>query len=480
MFFEFNFDEPGLGRELAALDTLVSTLSSRGVAVTVDRPLPPCIETSPPPSPGPGVTWLGERHAVLGHDLFYAPHLRGPNELLRPFTDVAARCLACSHYRDLSCRGIPGAKFAATRARLMESLGARGYRAVVRDFRSSSIVTGSFCKNRCRFCYDKCLAPDIVYRAPLLGPEEIGHFAYYLGSTAGLLGVTRYCANGEVADHPAFEQIIDALHPLIGSIYTNGLHLDAGSIDLIGAYGLAMIVSVHSVRDATRAGWMGYRSAVPIKETLARIDRTGIDYTAVIVVLRSNLDSGDLEETVEYLDRNTRAGRLILQRLIVSPYLRATEHGAMLAEQVVEPDEIELPALERIEIVRDDRFVYNRTAHRRPQYLAELSRRITRASGERNDARGVVLAPRCSALSFVDLDPANADRVEVESSFEFAYPNADLVSFDQCLEAMKGRAGNHGFIVMPRQGLSESYRDLRQESINDFLAQSGKPVALLG
>ena len=58
-------------------------------------------------------------------------------------------------------------------------------------------------------------------------------------------------------------------------------------------------------------------------------------------MLRSNLDSGDLERTIEYLDRNTRANRLILQRLIVSPYLQATAHGAMLEGQVVEPDEIE-------------------------------------------------------------------------------------------------------------------------------------------
>jgi len=478
-----NFNEVNFDTENNKLSGLYNYCQEHNIDLSLKKALPPCFGISEIPVNIKKPYLLSRTHKMITHNLFFGEEHIEKNKLFFHNVEnsfVRKSCKNCSYHENYLCRGIPGKSFYETRIQLIDKFSSKGYKSIARDYSNGNFVTGSRCQNHCVFCYDKCIPDNILYRAPELTINEIKHFLYYLTNTeGGIVGFNKYCANGEISCHPDKERILMTLAPFLHSIYTNGTNLTEGFIKLISTYNLNAIISVHSINDKIREQFMKIKTTIPIKETLALLDKYKIPYTALAILLKTNILSKDLTETITYLENSTEANNLILQPLIVSDYLVATKDGEALIYEAENTNKNFIPPLKRIQRIQDNAFVFDKMLNNTHFKISKLEKDIKILSELHKSQKSLLISPEYSTASFIPNEIKNLTVLDTESSFLFNYPSADLVSFPLITTKIKELNQSPELIILSAQNLSTDLEDFSQNEINHLWTETKAPIAII-
>jgi NifB/MoaA-like Fe-S oxidoreductase len=125
-----------------------------------------------------------------------------------------------------------------------------------------------------------------------------------------VVGTAVHVNSGEFFLHPQAGQIIDYLmaeNKLRSKhFFTNGMGLSKEHIKIMRKTGMELSLTLSSTNINTRKGMMGgsYLDNKMAIDSLEMLDKLGVKYHVVIIPLRSNLNSGDLENTYKVLSKH--------------------------------------------------------------------------------------------------------------------------------------------------------------------------------
>ena len=184
------------------------------------------------------------------------------------------------------------------------------YEAYKKDFQNGMITVGNICSSSGFFCSQKWNPPGIFQNLNrFLTLDEIKHFSnLYLKDVNGI-GSAIHNNSGEFFSHPRAIEILDflALSDKICKqvpLFTNGFGLTEEIIKACKKIGLYLSFSLNSFDPWIRTNMMGgsYEQNKNAIDSIYKLDKYNVSYCIWIVPLKSNLENGDLERTIQRLN----------------------------------------------------------------------------------------------------------------------------------------------------------------------------------
>lgn len=223
------------------------------------------------------------------------------------------------------------------------SITGKTYLAYKKDFQNGVVTVGNVCNADCFFCSQKWNPPGVLQDLRrFLTLEEIKYFSnLYLKEVNGV-GSGIHNNSGEFFLHPHALEILNLLaaankirNPI--PLFTNGTELNEEIIKTCKKLGLYLSVSLNSTNPEVRTDMMGgcYERNKKAIDSIAKLDKYDVNYCVWIVPLRSNLENGDLEQTIRDL-RESKADNIFIH---LPGYTKYTP-SQMLKELIISQKEL--------------------------------------------------------------------------------------------------------------------------------------------
>jgi len=331
-YFEFND-----GTFVDVRDNLIAQIRefiNKGIKFSFLNPIPPCIVgkklSDKSIKDNQSSVYISDNKKVINTNIRYNKIKDGKNcifNVLRMKSgQMSNKCLKCILFRDNRCSGFFNYNFLKDKKLLEKKYSERVYKAISKAFDEGFLMFGSVCKNnKCKFCYQRYLPPNMIPTVPFLSVEEIDHFSNYFNERfIENIGAHPYCASGEFLDHPNWFEILDKkrifLHKY-STIITNALQLNKSSIENIKDLDIELSISAHTLDIKKRKEIMGYNFDFDIKKLFDDLDEVGVRYNVWFTLLKSNFSNGILEKEIRYLIENNDVGYVYINTPISSKFI---------------------------------------------------------------------------------------------------------------------------------------------------------------
>jgi len=184
------------------------------------------------------------------------------------------------------------------------------FEAYKSDFQNGQFGVGNLCDADCFFCSQKWNPPDVTKDLRrLLTMDEIKDLAEKSGQNKiTFIGSGIHTNNGEFLLHPQVPEILEFFKTknMLTNwpfLFSNGMSLSEELIKFIKKLNIVIVLSLNSANVTNRKKMMGSndsknKNAIDCVELF---DKYGLNYCIDIVPLRSNLDNGDLENSIKFL-----------------------------------------------------------------------------------------------------------------------------------------------------------------------------------